>query len=186
LIVTHTKAAESRRPRRNFAGAERKMLDGARDLGTWTYGPATPDLPAELPNVPTHAQIKRLEQAIADHLPPVEMAVVHHFAPGLYGRELHIPAGTVLTGKIHKEGHLSLLLAGEITVWTEQGMKRLQAPQVLNTTPGTKRVGYAHTDTVWVCVHANPTDETDLVALEADLIEPEAPVLPSPVKELPR
>lgn len=184
--MTRTQAAEPRRPRRNFAGAERRIVDGARFLGSWTYAPVSvePALPADLPNVPTYAQIKALEQAVVDHLEPVEMPVEHHFAPGMYGRELFIPAGTVLTGKIHKKGHLSILLAGDITVWTEQGMKRLQAPQVLVTTPGTKRVGYAHTDTIWLCVHA--TDETDLVRLEAELIEPEAPVLPANVKELPR
>jgi hypothetical protein len=34
--------------------------------------------------------------------------------------------------------------------------------------PGIKRAGYAHSDTVWICIH--PTDETDLEKLEEHFI----------------
>lgn len=146
---------------------------GSEPLGQWRYGPTIemPDQLPAIPNKPTLAQIKRCEQAIRDTLPPVELDVFHHFADGLYGRELHIPAGTMLTGKIHKGEHLNFLTRGDITVWTEDGMRRLKAPAVIVSKPGTKRVGFAHTDTVWVTVHAS--QQTDLAALEAELIEPE-------------
>lgn len=127
---------------------------------------------AALPNVPTLAMIHRLEDALFAG-PTIDMDALtsHHFADGLYGRELFIPAGTVLTGKMHKGRHLNVLAKGDITVWTEQGMKRLQAPAVIVSEAGTKRVGYAHTDTVWITVHAS--EETDLARLEEQLIEPE-------------
>ena len=34
--------------------------------------------------------------------PQVELKVIHHFSKGVYARELHIPAGIILTGQIHK------------------------------------------------------------------------------------
>lgn len=125
-------------------------------------------LEAALPKVPTRAQIVALERHLLD-MPALELEPVHHFAKGIYARELRIPAGTVLTGKVHRTEHLNVLSSGDITVWTEDGMKRLQAPATMVSRPGTKRVGYAHTDTVWITIHG--TNETDLDALEAELID---------------
>jgi len=87
-------------------------------------------------------------------LPQQQMEAVHHYAPGLYGKELRIPAGTLIVGKVHLQGHLNFLMEGCITVFTEQGMKRLSAPFILSSEAGMKRVGVTHTDTTWVTVHA--------------------------------
>lgn len=158
--------------RRNYAGAEKRMFDGSRHIGTFHYGPRQEVAPVELPRMPTLAQIHALEDVLFSG-PTIDMDpnTSHHFADGLYGRELFIPAGTILTGKMHRGRHLNVLAQGDITVWTEDGMKRLQAPAVIVSEPGTKRVGYAHTDTVWITIHAS--EETDLAALEAELIVPE-------------
>lgn len=92
----------------------------------------------------------------------------HHFAPGVYMRELFIPKGVLLTGKIHKTEHLNIVASGEIKVWTEDGMKVIKAPAVIHSMPGIKRVGLALEDTVWITVHA--TEEKDLGKLEEQLI----------------
>lgn len=102
----------------------------------------------------------------------VEMPPRHYFAKGLYAREITIPAGTLLTGKIHTTQHINIISKGDISVLTEHGPKRVQAPCTLISPPGTKRAGYAHTDTVWTTIHANPTDETDPDVLESILITP--------------
>lgn len=116
-------------------------------------------------------KVLRLEEALRartdTHLPE---DVHHHFAPGVYMRELRIPKGAVLTGKIHRTAHLNILAKGEISVLTEHGVQRLVAPVVISSSPGIKRAGYAHEDTVWITVH--PTHETDLEKLEAELIAP--------------
>lgn len=123
-----------------------------------------------LQKVPTRAQIVRLENEMRKceqlHIEPV-----HHFANGVYAREITIPAGTLLTGKVHKTEHLNIVSKGQITVWTEDGMKTVEAPYTIVSRPGTKRVGLAHTDTVWTTIHG--THEKDLDRLEADLIESE-------------
>jgi len=119
---------------------------------------------------PTRAQIVRLEDAMRQ-LPQMDLPPEHFFAEGLYARVLNIPAGTLLTGKVHRREHVNILAAGEITVWTEDGMRRIAAPHIMVSRPGTKRVGYAHTDTTWITVHA--TKCTDPQAAEDELVEPD-------------
>lgn len=150
-----------------IAEAVKEVLDSSVLLQ-----PTTDDLPVPeyLPKVPTIEQIKSLEREMKKR-PQLELEPVHHFADGLYARELSRPAGTLIVGKIHAKQHFYLLLAGEITAWTEHGMKRLKAPTLLRTEPGTKRVTYAHTDTTSITFHA--TRETNLDKLEAELIIPD-------------
>lgn len=118
---------------------------------------------------PGRDKVMRLEEALKK-LPQIPEDVHHHFAPGVYMRELRIPAGATLTGKIHRTEHLNILAAGEIAVLTEHGVRILKGPCVIKSGPGIKRAGHAITDCVWMCVH--PTTETDLVKLEEQLIAP--------------
>lgn len=108
-------------------------------------------------------------QAIPGHIKGEDFKTTHHFEPGVYIRQLFIPKDTVLTGKIHKTDHLNILSQGDITVWTEDGMKRLKASTVIQSQRGMKRVGFAHEDTVWITVHQNPSDERDIKNVEARL-----------------
>ena len=85
-------------------------------------------------------------------LPQLDLKVVHHFSNGVYARELHIPAGTILTGAIHKFENLNIMSKGDMTIVTETGPMRVQAPFTVVSPPGTKRVAYAHTDTIWTTV----------------------------------
>lgn len=101
-------------------------------------------------------------------MPQVDMPVKHHFSQGVYARELHIPKGTVLTGKIHKYPQLNILSKGEISVLTEDGIKRVQAPFHVVSPAGTKRIAYAHEDCVWTTIHG--TEENDLEKIETHFI----------------
>lgn len=98
----------------------------------------------------------------------IDLPLKHHFSKDLYGRELFIPAGSLIVGKIHKHQSLNILASGDISVVTEDGIKRVQAPYTTVSKPGTKRIGYAHTDSVWITVHA--TQETDLEKIEEEVI----------------
>lgn len=100
----------------------------------------------------------------------IEIKTTHHFAPGVYMREIFIPKGTTLTGKIHKTEHLNILSQGELSVWTDEGMKTLKSSTVIKSQPGIKRVGYAHEDSVWITVHSNPENEQDTDKIESMLI----------------
>ena len=111
-------------------------------------------------------KLERLDAALAA-LPQADMPLTHRFSRGVYARELFIPAGTVLTGRIHKYSQINILLRGDISVLTEHGIQRIQAPFVIESPPGTKRAGYAHEDTVWMTICG--TDTTDTDALEDEL-----------------
>ena len=106
--------------------------------------------------------------AMTDH--HLTFETTHHFGPGTYMRQLLIPKGTLLTGKIHKTEHLNVLSQGDLSVLTDDGIKRLKASTVVKSMPGIKRVGFAHEDSVWITVHQNPDNETDVAKLEERLI----------------
>lgn len=121
---------------------------------------------------PTREQIQRLEDVLL-HVEAqgggVELETWHHFADGLVARTIVIPGGTYLTGAEHKAEHLNIA-CGDITVWTELGMRRIVGYAVLPSLPGAKRAGYAHHDTHWTTVHLNPGNERDIAKLEDALI----------------
>ncbi len=123
-----------------------------------------------IPKVPTRAQIEALEGIMLKH-PQIEIRTTHHFSEGIYAREILIPAGALVTGAVHKSEHLNILSAGEITVWTEDGMKTVRAPFTMVSRPGTKRIGLARTDCVWTTIHANPGNSRDLDAIETAIVE---------------
>jgi hypothetical protein len=103
--------------------------------------------------------------------PQVDIPPMHYFAKGIYAREILIPKGTLLTGMIHRTEHLSIISKGDITIINENGERmRIRAPYTVVSQPGTKRLGYAHEDTVWTTIHG--TEERDLDALEKQLIAP--------------
>lgn len=97
--------------------------------------------------------------------------LTHEFPPGLYVRTIKIPAGTVLTGKLHRHEHPNILQSGVVEVVTESnGVEFLEGPLFMISKGLTKRALVAHTDIVWTTIHANPTNTRDLEALEKEII----------------
>jgi len=123
---------------------------------------------------PTREQIDRLQNAMSA-MPQAELVTEHQFSPGMYMRKLYRPAGTLIVGKVHKHPHFFLCAKGEIIAWSENGMKKLQAGDVIESKPGTKRVTLAVTDAIGITIHR--TDKTDLDEIEAELIEPDETAL---------
>lgn len=132
---------------------------------------------AHPPSFPAaHAPIYRLEAELLKQ-PQVEMPVEHAFVPGLYARTMHIPAGTVLTGAVHREACFFLVREGSLLVTSDDGEAvQLLSGEMLVSAAGTKRAGVALTDVVVTTFHPNPTDETEPAALW-DLFTVPAPAL---------
>ena len=116
--------------------------------------------------------ILRLQDAIISEgrdVGPASCPVKHHFAPGSYGREMTLPAGLVVVGKIHKHAHINVISKGRVQVFTEQeGVLELAAPCTFVSSPGTQRVVHVLEETVWTTVHV--TDKTDLAEIEREVI----------------
>jgi len=111
--------------------------------------------------VTTPSRFDELEAAVAS-MPPREFDTFHHFSPGLYGREIRIPAGSMLTGRTHS-GKCLNIVCGDISVANEEdgSVRRIVGHEVFESQPGTRRLGMTHAPTIWTCIHANPTNETD-------------------------
>ena len=97
-------------------------------------------------------KIERLKEAMLEH-PQVECPVEHFFGPGLYIRQVTIPAGTLVVGHRHKTQHVNIMLKGRVTIATCDGVATLTAPVVFIGPPGAK-VALALEETVWQNVHA--------------------------------
>jgi hypothetical protein len=110
-------------------------------------------------------------EALLKEAPQVEMPVEHEFAYGLYMRKITIPKGTAMTGRVHKQDDLQIVVSGEMSVLTEDGIKRVIGPATFKGKAGIKPFGIAHEDTVWITVHH--THLTDLEEIEDALFEQE-------------
>lgn len=92
--------------------------------------------------------------------PQVEIKTDHYFSHGVYARSISIPANTILTGEIHKHENLNILAKGRIKVSIGDEIELLEAPYIVVSPPGTKRIAHTVTDCVWVTIHG--TDEKNL------------------------
>lgn len=104
-------------------------------------------------------------------MPQAEAPLTHHFAPGIYAREIFIPKGALAIGHVHKTEHIGIMSQGEMAMVTEDGgVKIIKAPFTVVAPPGTKRVVYALEDSVFIAVHHNPDNEVELDMLEKRFI----------------
>lgn len=110
---------------------------------------------------PMRAYVQRLEDAMS-RLPQAECPVRNHFAPGIYAREMTIPAGVTATGAVHKTEHLSIVV-GHCLITTDEGVQEINGLHTFVSKPGAKRALHAVTTTIFTTIH--PTDETDLEKL---------------------
>jgi hypothetical protein len=125
---------------------------------------------ANLPAPVARAKIMAIQRACQaqpdgvrmDESPPLK----HWLAPGIYAREIHLPGGTVVVGRVHRHRHFNIISQGSITCYTEFGLEHHTAPASFISEPGTKRVVLTHEDAIWTTIHPNPTDETDISTLE--------------------
>jgi hypothetical protein len=110
--------------------------------------------------------MRKLPQAL--QVDPKSLTVRHHFAQGLYLRELHIPAGMITTGKIHKYECFNILAKGRRSTLIDGKIVTVEAPHVHLSPPGIKRVSLTHVDSVWITAHA--TVLTDVNEIERELV----------------
>lgn len=98
-----------------------------------------------------------------------EGKIHHHFATGVYGRELFIPAGNVIVSKIHRGKTFNVIAKGRIAViCPHRGYNIYEGPHCFVSEPFTKRVVIALEDTLWITSHG--TDKTDLDEVEEEII----------------
>lgn len=119
---------------------------------------------------PMNSKLNELE-AVLSELPKAELPVTHTFTPGIYIRQILIPAGTMLTSMEHKTEHPFVISQGRIIVTSDnEGQVVYEAPYTGITKPGTRRALYAETDVIWTTFHA--TEETDVEKIGEAILAP--------------
>ena len=92
--------------------------------------------------------------------------LTHSFAGPIYTRQMLLPKGYLITGKIHRQEHPIFVLSGDVSVVDEYtGLKRIKGPCYYISKSGAKRLIYAHEDTVFVTIHY-VGDERDIDRIE--------------------
>lgn len=104
-------------------------------------------------------------------LPQVDIPLKHYFSTGVYAREMYVKAGTTITGKIHKDSTVDILLEGVIIVVDDQGIPRkLSAPMIFESQPGISKAGHVLQDVRWITIHGTKSDSQDIPSLERELV----------------
>lgn len=124
------------------------------------------ELKEQLPgNLEVRQQIMAAEQAMRerpDNLGFTAGELEHFFAGGTYTRVLHVPAGMVFTGMIHKFDVTSILAQGRLLVGDEfDGGREILAPAVWISPRGVKRLVKVLEDSIWITVHVDPGVRTE-------------------------
>jgi len=107
--------------------------------------------------------------------------VKHYFSPKdenygccTYAREMFIPKGTLIIGKIHRHQHLNIISKGKVVVYTEFGEKHMEGPITFVSEIGLKRSVYAVEDTLWTTIHLTQfVGEENLGKIEEEVISPD-------------
>lgn len=128
---------------------------------------------SEIPNLPKRTaqqlrdDIVKFEETILQY-EQIKLPVTQYFCNGTYCREITIPAGVMLTGKIHKHPCLSVVLTGKMEVITDEGPKIIEAPLIYESPAGVKRAGRALEDCRWLTIHpydGEPLSENEMADL---------------------
>jgi hypothetical protein len=116
------------------------------------------------------ARLAELGHEMAN-LAQVQCPLTHRFAPGVYLREISMPAGTVVIGKVHKTEHFNVLIQGACLIAHPDGrLEELRAPMTFVSKAGVQKALYILEDMIWQTIH--PTSETDMTKLAELLVEP--------------
>ena len=127
-----------------------------------------------LPPVPTDAQIVEIGEKLL-HFPQVPCKLTHSFQPGVYLREIEMPAGTFVIGHKHDTEHFNVILTGRAIVLIDGEARVVEAPCYFKSHAGCRKVLFIEQTMHWMTIHPNPTDTTDIAALESGIkAEPDA------------
>jgi len=115
----------------------------------------------------TNEKIEQVEAKMLQ-LPQADCPVEHRFAPGLYIRQVTLPAGILAIGHEQLTEHFNVMLCGKVLMINKDGTREIiKAPQSFTGQPG-RKVGFILETTVWLNIYA--TDETDIDKLEAQYL----------------
>jgi hypothetical protein len=93
-----------------------------------------------------------------------DTATHHYFGPGIYIREVRLPAGSVVVGEEHKFALMNVLIKGRLSLLNPDGTEtEVSGPYIYTSQPG-RKIAFVHEEAIWLNIHA--TEETDIEKIE--------------------
>jgi len=123
-----------------------------------------------IPGTQINPDLERVQQLEAQMLqmPQLELETRHLIHGGMYARTIFLPAGTAAVGALLNLDNICII-AGDMSVTTDDGPVRLTGYHVLSASAGFKRIGYAHTDTYLTTLY--PTTLTTVAEIEDEMTD---------------
>lgn len=122
---------------------------------------------SELALVSAMDMIMAAEKAMLNDPRQIQLEAEHYQIKGVYVRSLFIPAGTLLTGKIHNTEYISILAQGTIKITNGTDSHEITAPKIFVCEAGTKNMGYAVDDVTFINVFR--TDKETIEDIEDEV-----------------
>jgi len=119
-----------------------------------------------LPELTWKEKVAFVGAHIEANFPAVETPVKHIFEPGMYIREITIPAGVVFVGRPHRFGHRVRFLQGRVRLIDESGSREVEPPFEFFTKPGFLMVLETYEPHMGRTYHPNPDGCRDVELME--------------------
>lgn len=86
-----------------------------------------------------------------------DYSLKEYYSAGMYCREITIPEGALITGRIYKFDHLEVMISGDITIYSADGnVNHYSGHNIIEAKAGKRQAGLAHSDTIWMTVNQVP------------------------------
>lgn len=94
-------------------------------------------------------------QVVMSELPQIDCPLKHIWTPGMYIRQIFMPAGTAIISKTHNTTHPYIVSMGSVDVYNSEKDEtvHIEAPYLGVTKPGTRRVLNVLQDCIWTTFH---------------------------------
>jgi len=96
----------------------------------------------------------------------IDPRTAHHFAAGVYVREMDLLAGQSAKTHMHNYDHLSILGKGEVEVEVDGITTHYTAPACILIKAGAVHGLFALSDSTWFCAHAAEEDFIEVLDLK--------------------
>jgi hypothetical protein len=118
-----------------------------------------------------HCTLDQMEAGLLT-CPQADTTTSHYFGPGIYIREVVLPADAIVLGHAHRAECMNMLVKGKMAILEDGAIRVLEAPFMFVSPPG-RKLAYIIEEVVFQNIIA--TTETDVDVLE-DLIVERSPV----------
>ncbi len=99
----------------------------------------------------------------------VDIPVKHLLMPGMYSREIFMPAGSLLVGYAHPNDFMEVMITGKVLMFSDDSETEITAPFSRIAKAGKRKCGYVVEDTIWITYH--PVKATTIEEAEDETLD---------------